>query len=208
MYLPPPVPWSHSAAYSKNSTHEVTSRHFGARSPLDKLTFLLLWLFTFSVPFERVIMVPGIGTISRVLGLLLVPCAILAIMARGSIRALALPHYLMIIFVTWAGVTCIWSISSDALALWLTELQCLAIALIMWQFVVGLCLRKLMAAYALGAIPSFVSTAGRVLEHHATSWQRYSATGFDPNDLSLTIAISIPLAYYLFLCSKGIRAAV
>ena len=61
-------------------TNEASFRSDG----LDRVTFLLLWCFVFTVPFEREIMVPGLGTISRVVGILLLPCATqLLLLAAG-----------------------------------------------------------------------------------------------------------------------------
>lgn len=61
----------------------------------------------------------------------------------------------------------------------------------------------LMQAYVAGAGVASVLTMIRYAEGQQTYYRRYAAAGFDPNDLGLTVALSIPLALYLGLRGRG-----
>ena len=174
---------------------------------LDRITFFLLWCFVFTVPFEREFMVPGLGTISRIVGIVLLPCATLALIARGWVRSLVPAHWLMVLFVGWTSLSICWSLAVEATHLvMLTEIQCLVLVILIWQFCFGSdAAFSLVKAYVCGTVISCGSTILHFLSHQRTEWGRYAAEGFDPNDLSLTLALSIPFSYYFFLRAKGWR---
>jgi O-antigen ligase len=110
----------------------------------------------------------------------------------------------MIAFIAWVGLSTLWSASPGATSeKFFTEMQCLFAALLMWQFTSEpQQLTRCIKAYVLGTFVASGSTITRFMEHRSTSWDRYSATGFDPNDLSLTLALTIPMSYWLFLQAK------
>lgn len=176
-----------------------------SRDGLAKLTFILLWCFIASVPFETTLMIPGLGTISRVIGIVLLPVGLLAICARGWLRRLHLPHWCMIAFIAWISLSYFWTVSQVSTSERIfTEVQLLLVVLIAWQFCTSeKGARMLMEAYVYGTLVSCGETIYRFGSHEYTYYGRFSALGFDPNDLSLTLAISIPISYYLFLRHRG-----
>jgi O-antigen ligase len=108
-------------------------------------------------------------------------------------------------FVVWTGATYFWSIAPESTALrgW-TFVQLLAMAWLIWdQARVPERPPQLMQAYVWGAVLASVATLARYLANHQTYYRRYAAAGFDPNDLALTVALSIPLAFYLSLRTRG-----
>jgi O-antigen ligase len=174
------------------------------RTGLDALTFALLWCFIFSVPFETSLMVPSLGTISRLFGIAVMPIAVLAILARGWVRQLSVVHWCMVAFVSWSTLSYFWSVSRvRTQERVFTEIQLLIIVLLIWQFCTAESNRLTLAkAYVFGTLVSCASTMYRYAAHEYTYYGRFSAEGFDPNDLSLTLALSIPLSYYLFLRNR------
>lgn len=54
-----------------------------------------------------------------------------------------------------------------------------------------------MMAYVLGAFIPILSIINAFIEGEQSSYFRYSAQGFDPNDIGLTIAIGVPIAWYV-----------
>jgi O-antigen ligase len=176
------------------------------RTGLDALTFGLLWCFVFSVPFETSLMISGFGTISRLFGVAVMPVAILAMLARGWVRQLSIVHWCMTAFVLWSSLSYFWSVSPlrtrDKI---LTEGQLLIVAIMIWQFCTSESGRlALTKAYIYGTLVSCASTIYRYAAHQYTSYDRFSAQGLDPNDLSLTLALSIPFSYYLFLRKRNV----
>jgi O-antigen ligase len=153
-------------------------------------------------------MIPGIGTVARAIGILLIPCAVLAMTARGWVRALVPAHVLSLMFLAWAALSVLWAPSQDAAEVrFFTELQCVLVFILLWQFACGAQqTKRYIQAYVLGTFVASGSTILHFLDHQTTAWQRYSAAGSDPNDLSLMLALTIPVSYSFFLRDKGSRA--
>jgi O-antigen ligase len=67
--------------------------------------------------------------------------------------------------------------------------------------------RQLMQAYVLGTYVSGIDTVYRYFFNvESELMNRYASTGFNPNDLALVMALSIPLSYYLAIHSEGLMA--
>lgn len=176
---------------------------------LDRITAFLLWCFIFSVPFERVWMPSGIGTVSRLLGLILLPVAVTALLVRGWLKRLLFVHWCMIAFVGWSALSFFWTVSTELTGQRIvTDVQLLASVLLIWQFWGVTDGDQLIKAYVYGTVISCLATLVNFANGEIVSWDRYAAEGFDPNDLSLMLAISIPLSYSLFLRSRRFGALV
>src|SRR5579871_6378877 len=80
---------------------------------LTSFAFFLLWLFVFSLPLENSIIVPGIGTAGRILGLAAFVAGLLSLMEVGKVRPPMLVHLLMAAYVAWASMTYFWSMADD-----------------------------------------------------------------------------------------------
>ncbi len=190
----------------------TTRRQF---DPLENAAWLLLCLFVFSIPWEKSVWVPGVGTVTRFLGMVALAGGLLAAVRRRWVRPPNLALVLAAMFVLWTGATYFWSLAPDSTASrgW-TFAQLLAMAWLMWdQARVPERPPQLMQAYVCGAVLASVATLARYLENHQTYYRRYAAAGFDPNDLALTVALSIPMAFYLAHRGRGLwpwayRAAV
>lgn len=175
-------------------------------SGFGRIAFGFLWLFIFTLPGEKVLELPGIGTISRLAGLVAIGAGILAIVEARRFRLPAPAHLAMAAFIAWSALTYSWSLAPD----WTQEkvytyFQLFAMAWLIWEL--GRDDREqrlLMQAYVLGTFVSSADTIANYAVRHQTYYLRYATTGFDPNDLGLTLALSLPLAYYLALRSTGL----
>ncbi|MFN3326201.1 MAG: O-antigen ligase family protein [Bryobacteraceae bacterium] len=172
---------------------------------MTNLAWLLLCAFVFSLPWEKSIQVEGLGTISRVLGMLAVTAGALAAIQRRSVRAPNLAFIAATLFTGWTALTWCWSIAPPATAARAaTFAQLLVMAWLIWD----LCRTRaqqdgLLRAYVAGAVVSSLYTLSRFLQGEQTYYRRYATAGFDPNDLGLTVALSIPFGLYLALRSRG-----
>ena len=125
---------------------------------------------------------------------------------RKGIR-LHLLHWLMFCFVLWGGVSYYWSIDQEHTLerLW-TYLQLLIMVWLVYQWVdEAKALKSLLGAYVLGAYVSVFSTVVSYFGGEAAHWHRYSASGFNPNDIAIILAQGIPMAWYLFQAKWGGR---
>jgi O-antigen ligase len=182
---------------------------------IERGAWLLVCLFVFSIPWEKSLWIPGVGTASRLLGGLALAAGVLVAIRRRSVRPPNLALALAGVFVVWVAATWIWTLAPAATAAraW-TFAQLFAMAWLIWdQCRSAGRPAQLMEAYVFGAAVAAAATLVRYAQNHQTYYRRYAAAGFDPNDLALTLALSIPFSLYLALGGRGakrwlVRAAV
>lgn len=172
---------------------------------LQKATFFFLWVLAFAMPWQNAVVIPGFGTISRVVGIAAFVLAVLAVLDSGRLRTPELPHVLIALFVIWVGLTYFWSFSPwrTGVAI-VTFLQLLAMVLLVWQF--AQTHREqvlLLRAVVLGTYVSCIATVVEYFQGTYLYYQRYAGAGFNPNELGLILAMSIPVSLYLILRERG-----
>jgi O-antigen ligase len=176
-----------------------------ATSSLEKLAFASLWLLVFAIPWENSLMIPAIGTGARLIGILASGISALAIIEKGRVRVPSPGHVMMGLFTTWAALSYLWSINPEAaLTQVFSYFQLLVMGWMIWELAYRAREQtRLMQAYVLGTFVSSIDTVHRYLSHRETVYQRYAGAGFNPNELALIMALSIPVSYYLLIESKG-----
>lgn len=180
------------------------------KNVFDRLAFAALWLFVASIPVEKVIEIPGLGTISRLAGLLCAALGLLAIAVSRRIRRPGVTLAISAVWVAWIYASKYWTLSmfdtEDRVG---THTQLLLIAALLWQFcTTSAHVRSLAVAYGAGIAYSAGNTVYRWLSGAGqVYYQRFAVEGFDPNDLALTLALGIPLLYWLSLTAASRRAA-
>lgn len=166
---------------------------------IERLAGVLLCALVFSLPLEKAVMLPGVGTFARAIGGLCLVVGVAAILARRSMRVPNVGLLLAGGFVLWSGATYFWSVSPPATAARFSTLAQLFLMLwLIWE----LCRSEtrqlwLMRCYVYGAAVSSIFTFVRYWRHQQTYYRRYATAGFDPNDLGLTLALAIPMTLYL-----------
>jgi O-antigen ligase len=103
-------------------------------------------------------------------------------------------------FVAWCAVSVVWATQPDdsAMVTTLTRAQLLAVVWMGWQLVRSDGdLRGLLAGYVLGCVVVVALAWRNSLIGFADVWDRYTADGFDPNDMAIYLALGIPMAGYL-----------
>ena len=96
--------------------NRTSSSRLGAPSGGQLLTstaFALLLLFVFAVPLENALVLPGIGTFGRLVGLPAFAVGIFSVIEKGKLRSPLPVHLVMLAFVIWAGLTYFWTMSPD-----------------------------------------------------------------------------------------------
>jgi hypothetical protein len=164
-----------------------------------------LCLFVFSIPWEKSIQAPGVGTLSHLFGILAFAAGAIAAVRRGSIRPPNLAMGLAALWVLWSALTYLWSLDRQAtLMRAITLAELLAMVWLIWDACrTPLRQTRLMQSYVWGAVAASASTFLRYFQGRQTYYRRYTAPGFDPNDFGLILALSIPLALYLALRARG-----
>jgi O-antigen ligase len=168
-------------------------------------SLLLVVIFaipSIQVPIEDPHSPLSMGSINRVLGLVLVGAWILSVLVRQSLRAPSAFHVAAFLFLVWNAVSLTWSAD---VAIGFTKvtryIQGVMLCLVLWDLLrTPQDITAASQAYILGGI---VSAIGVVYDYATKAVSRYSAEGrgsaygFDPNDLACQLAMMIPLALYL-----------
>lgn len=168
---------------------------------LTSVAFALLFIFVASIPLENALVLPGIGTIGRLVGLAAFALGILAVVETGKVRSPSPVHLLMLAFVIWASLSYFWTVSpDDTVEEVLSYVQLLAMVWLIWELAPLPRQRvNLMQAYLLG---TGVSALGALLHIGETGIERNSSFNMNPNDIGLRLALSIPMALYLSASEK------
>lgn len=187
------------------STPRPGVRPIDPGSYFERSAWLLLCLLVFTLPWEKVILFPLLGSLSRVAGIAAFAAAVLALWRRGALRRLNLALALGAVFILWTAASWLWSLDPAASAAKsFTLLQAWVMAWLFWEFARGVPRqRRLMAVYLGGAVLGAAIGIVRYALHLQTYYRRYAATGFDPNDFGLLLTLSLPMALYLGLDARG-----
>jgi O-antigen ligase len=172
---------------------------------LSRIAFGFMWLFVFTIAWENVIVVPGVGTVGKLVGIVTFAVGILAIVNTGHMRRFAAIHGVMALFVMWGGFTLLWSKAPDRTREEvITYIQLLLMVWILRELASNSwAQRSLISAFVLGTYVSAIFTFTAAISGTSAHYQRYSAEGFNPGDLALIIVLSVPFSIYLASVEKN-----
>ena len=168
---------------------------------MNRLAQISLLVFAFVLPWEDSLLLPVVGSLGRVSGLLLLVLGLPSLF-RGNRLRLRMPSLLliaMLLFVIWSAVTMFWSLDpGSTLSHALSRLQLFAMAFLVWQLIdrPGRA-DSVLRAYVLGCYVAIGSAMVNMITGSEYVYQRYSATGTDPNDFATMLALGIPMAWLL-----------
>ena len=180
---------------------------------MSKAAFWSLWCFVFVLPWDVLTKLPVVGSVPRLVGLAASAVGVLYVLARRRVRPLSWFHVFAILFVLWAGASGSWSIDPEATrTVFLTYLQLFVLTWLIWEVAWSSDRqRALLQAYVLGAsvaaaltIHEYVSGMGVGVQ---TDVARFAALNQDPNELGLTLALGLPMAWYVSLSQAHRRSA-
>jgi O-antigen ligase len=166
---------------------------------MSKLAYAALWTFVFLVPADPVF--AGYTSIvpSKIAGALAFGLALLAFVTSGRLRRWHPFHVAALLFVIWVGcgLAFIYNTWITIPNKFLTYVQLVLVVWMIWEIAatrgrqVGL-----LAAYVVGAYVAAIETI-MIYRQQANVLRRFSAGGVDGNDLAMTLALAIPMAWYL-----------
>lgn len=177
--------------------------------PAPGNSFLGSWplvvLLVFTIPWEKSLWVPSIGTFAHFVGLAAFAAGILAAIRRREWRHPNGALLLAAVFVLWCGVTYFWSLDQAVTRVRIiTFARLLAMLWLIWDQCRGPARQvQLLSAYVCGSIAASCLAFYRYFHDRQTYYLRYAASGFDPNDFGLVLALAIPLALFLALRGAG-----
>lgn len=144
---------------------------------------------------------PGLGTVSRLLGMAVFTTWAAATFLRGRSRRPAGFHGVFLVLVGWVGWSVFWSLDAAATSARLvTYVQLFLFSLIVWD----LCdsrqgIQRAMQALVLGLWLNVANGYWNFARGIEAEYGRFSSSGSDANEAALLVAIGIPIALYLAL---------
>ena len=179
---------------------------------MRKITYWLTVILIFIVPWEDSISVTTLGSIARLMGLVVAIFWVATMLMEGRFRKPHLFHVLVLLFFLWNFASVFWSPDTEGTIQRIeTYSQIFLLMLIIWEvfqkpenLMVGL------QAFVFGAYVLIVSTIYNYINGNvAVAYEgRYSATGVNAVDLALILMMGLPVAMQLFFVAvqnkKGI----
>lgn len=182
---------------------------------MRKAAYISVWLFVAAIPLDRMFIGQFVGaevpiTITQIFGVIALMVALVATLFEAQLRRMDRAHVYVYLFIFWACLSALWSLDPEsALGRVVTYLQ---LAFMVWLLVQFAQSRQeqlgFMVAYLCGsflvALPLLVGfVIGSTIFSFEVFPGRFTSMGYNPNDLALTLAIGIPLAWYVFTNSSG-----
>jgi O-antigen ligase len=166
------------------------------------LAHIFVWLFVFAVPWQDMLVFTGLGTISKLLGIGALAATVLHVIFRGKLRQFTPFHFVVLAYLFWVLLSVYWAtaLPESVLRNVGTYIQIFLMMWVVWEEAATPArFTSLLQAYVLGAYVAAGSTIynyakGAVL---ANAYNRFAASGFDPNDLGMLLALALPMAWYI-----------
>jgi O-antigen ligase len=166
---------------------------------VDRACFFTSLVFVFMVPWEDIIDLPGLGTAVKAMGLAAGALWVMLVVVTGRFRKPAAFHVTASFYVVWTTASVLWSSDVDrTLVQVMTGVQLLGLVLIVWDIYrtrTAVCAALQM--YILGAYVALGSTFVNYFSGDTYYYERFSASGTNPDDLGVILAMGMPMAWYL-----------
>jgi O-antigen ligase len=165
---------------------------------MSSVAYAALWVFIFSVPWEKMLALPGLSIIARATGATALGLAVLSVVISGRLRRWHAFHVAAVLFWGWAALELFLSHFGDRLPykFW-TYGQLILVLWMIWELAPSEArIRGLLTAFMFGAYVAAFETF-RVYRREAGALRRFSAGGLDGNDLAMVLALALPMAWYL-----------
>ncbi|MGA2434320.1 MAG: O-antigen ligase family protein [Bryobacteraceae bacterium] len=182
----------------------LEARAPAAHNRWKTVCFVFLWLLVFTVPWGDMIQLPYDIQFSRILTIPVALAWLLSIWHENSFRPPLTVHIAMLAFILWAAMNVFWTADPERSARRILSYSQLFLdAWLVYQFArTGIQYRKLLQAVVLGGYVAFAGLLYGYMYGHVSGDGRFSAPGFDANDLAATLALIVPLAWYLAMTGK------
>lgn len=179
---------------------------------MRKVTYLSSLLLVFLIPWEDSISTISLGSLAKLMGVLVAALWLGTIFIEGKFRKPHLFHVLLFLFYLWNFVSVFWSLDIEATIQRIkTYSQIFILMLIYWE--VFQKSEELMAglqAYIFGAYMLVASTIYNfMMGNVAIAYEsRYSATGVNAVDQALILMIGLPVAMQLFFAVSNNKQGI
>lgn len=169
---------------------------------MRKIAFALSLIFIFTIPWEGMIEIPGIGTAAKVIGFVLAVFWILTVIITNRLRKPSSFQIVFCFFVLWNVISVFWSANPDDTTVQAIRwIQLLIMVFILWDiYTTRTALLAGLQAFILGEFVAIGSALQNFLSGDVfySTYQRFSpADQSNPDGFGVIVALGIPIAWYL-----------
>jgi O-antigen ligase len=169
---------------------------------MRKITYLLSLVFIFTIPWEGVIEVPGMGTAAKLIGFALAGSWVATVVLTNRVRKPGLFQILVSIFVLWNGMSVFWSIDPrGTLGHLMRWVQLLVMVFILWDLYTSK--GALLAGLQAFVLGEYVAISIAVYNFffgnpYYAHYERFTPSSqSNPDGFGFMVVLGIPLAWYL-----------
>ena len=165
---------------------------------MRRLAFGLIWLTVFTIPWQNMVLVSSIGTITRAVGMLAAVIGLLAVLSSGRGRRIHPVFVLAYLNVGWTVLSILWSIDTPSSVRQAgTVVQVAVLFWLVWEFSrTREQQTRLLGAYVSGALVGSAAVIYAFVVEGGGA-PRYTAPNFNPNTVGILISFAVPIAVYL-----------
>jgi O-antigen ligase len=165
---------------------------------MRRLTFWLLLVLVFMIPWENAVTIEQVGTLIRITGILVAAVWALTVLPQLKYRKPDAFHAAALLFLLWNAASMIWTHGPDeTLQRVLTLSQLLVMVWVVWDLTTTMTdLKAVMQAYVLGGCVTITGTIVNFSRGEMVKY-RYTAADLNADDLALILALGLPLAWHL-----------
>lgn len=167
---------------------------------MSALAYASLWIFVFTLPWENALgIIPGVGIITKLTGGVALASALGVALISGRVRRWHTLHVVALLFVVWTGSHLFFYFhAGDRLPYkFSTYVQLLLVLWIIWELAPSWPRQLgLLTAYVFGAYVAALATV-MLYRREGGELRRFAAVESDPNSLAMTLALALPMAWYL-----------
>ena len=168
---------------------------------MRRAVYLLMLAMVFTLPWENVLSLPGLGRISKLIGLVAAATWVASVLISGRFREPRLTHFLALLFVVWNAFSLLWTVDGGATqGRVITYAQLFGLMLVIWDTVDTMPrVRATLTTYLAGSYVTVLALlVGYVVRGAASErYGRVTLGSFHPNDVGMILAVSVPVAAYL-----------
>lgn len=161
--------------------------------------------FVFTVPWEGVVTISGVGRISKAVGLLAMALGAAAVVAHGRRTRLVDAHLGLLAFTAWVIMSRLWAVAPGEAMLRIIAIVQLALAiLLLWELVrTPDHVRAAVTAFALGAgVLTLVLFLAQASGAETTS-RASAGDSTHPNNVAFVLCLAMPMAWHLGITGRS-----
>jgi O-antigen ligase len=173
---------------------------------MSTIAYAALWIFVFSLPWENAFVTyfPGVSIVTKVTGALALGAMLAFVLMSGRVRRWRVFHVAGLLLVMWAaGELFVFQVGEKLPFKFWTYVQLLVMLWIIWELAPSWSRQLgLLAAFVFG---SYVASFATILLYRRAggSLRRFAGFESDPNSLAMTLALALPMAWYLSVTTRS-----